>query len=154
MWWEHLTDKQSNLNENGKEQINNLLKQFPPQEIKEAMIISLGYVKPNKDCKYEKTSLEEAFSKIGGICYNRSLNPRRNKETHLINLIKKIHGDDEIVLIEEVVRNLFDELVYLRNTQLQIDIVDKMIFPIVKESDDVYDCLILIETFINEKLVK
>jgi hypothetical protein len=154
MWWEHLTDKQATINEHGKKELGRILEQFDFTSVKDALFISLEKVKPNKDGIYEKLSLEKAFSSIGGICYNRSLNPRINKKNHLINLIKKIHGDQEIDLIEKVVENLFDEMIYIKPIQLQIEVVDKSIFPIVKNADDIFDCLYLIETFIDEKLTK
>lgn len=154
MWWEHLTDKQSLVSDSGKITLGRILEQFDFTQVKEALFISLEKVKPNKDGEYEKSSLEKAFSTIGGICYNRSINPRKNKENHLINLIKKIHGDEEIDLIEKVVENLFDEMIYIKPIQLQIEIVDKSIFPIVKQSEDIFDCLYNIEIFIDEKLTK
>lgn len=153
-WWEELTEYQSHINDNGKKTLEKWLREFSPTLIKEAMTISLEKITKDKNGKYDETDLEKAFSSIGGICYNKSQNPLKSKKTHLINLIKKIHGDKEMELVEMVVENLFKELLPIKTIELQIAIIDQMIFPIVKSSESILECLYDIETFIDEKLVK
>jgi len=152
MTWKKLT--KSEITENGKKYLKKLLRQFNIQQIREGMEIAVSTIKEDTDGKYNTNDLERTFNMLGGICYNRSLNPLENKKLHLSNLIKKIHGNKETKLVEQVVNNLFIELSYISSNELQIEIVDKMIFPIVKDADDMLECLISVETFINEKLCK
>jgi hypothetical protein len=64
--WSQLTDNEYMLNENGRIRLNKLISEFDVEEIYDAMEIAI-----NRYYKGDEDSLENAFSKIGGICYNR-----------------------------------------------------------------------------------
>lgn len=152
--WQKLTLDQFSLGKVEKAHLTKCLKEFSPKQIYEGMKITISTMKVDTDGKYNQEELYKAFLMIGGICYNRSRNPLDSKKIHLTNLIKKIYGNKETILINEVVNNLFEALLFISSQDLQMEIVDKMIFPMVKQADDVLDCLLGIETFINEKLCK
>lgn len=85
-YWAELVDPYS-LNENGRIGMKKLLYQFTTKEVLDAIDIAcnsyLKYVRDskNKDSfELEQESVEYAFSKIGGICYNRRKNNAESKE--------------------------------------------------------------------------
>ena len=64
-YWENLNGR-FDLTDTGKGQVVILLKQFTFQEVLDAMDIAIV-----KYYKGDRRSIEFAFDKIGGICYNR-----------------------------------------------------------------------------------
>lgn len=148
-WWELLCDNQYALNEYGTEKLKSLLKEYSVEEIKLGMsIASESFTKTEN--KIDKESVEESFNKIGGICYNRNLPLLKRKKTHLINLIGKIHGIEYKNHIEDIVDDLFCDMKIIQSENLQLSIVEKLIFPIVKDSSDIVDCLTKLDTFTKE----
>lgn len=148
-WWELLCDNQYALNEYGTEKLKSLLKEYSMEEIKLGMsIASESFTKTEN--KIDKESVEECFNKIGGICYNRNLPLLKRKKTHLINLIGRIHGTEYKNHIEEMVDDLFCNMKIIQSENLQLSIVEKLVFPIVKDSSDIVDCLTKLDTFTNE----
>ena len=85
-YWAEMVDPYC-LNENGRLSMKKLLYRFTTKEVLEAIDIAshsyLKYIKDDKDednYKLDKGSVENAFNKIGGICYNRRKNNAESKE--------------------------------------------------------------------------
>lgn len=85
-YWADIVDPYC-LNENGRLSMKKLLYRFTTKEVLEAIDIAshsyLKYVKDDKsedNYKLDKGSVENAFNKIGGICYNRRKNNAESKE--------------------------------------------------------------------------
>jgi hypothetical protein len=70
-YWDKMTPGLA-INENGKSGIAKMIKRFSVDEITQAMDIAAGYyLRFNEDNKCTHDSVQNAFSKITGICYNK-----------------------------------------------------------------------------------
>lgn len=85
-YWAEVVDPYC-LNDVGRLSMKKILYRFTVKEVLEAIDIAshsyLKYIKDDKDkgnFKLDKQSVENAFSKIGGICYNRRKNNAESEE--------------------------------------------------------------------------
>lgn len=110
-------------------------------------IINAMNISYSKFVEQQYLSLDETFDKIGGICYNQNLNSLEQKKRHLINLIKKIHGDRYSEAITEMADQIMD---LVKHFKLELDLIDGSVFPIVKKSMDIYECIENLDEFKND----
>jgi hypothetical protein len=82
-YWANMVSPFS-LSEYGQLLMKKLLYRFSIKEVLEAIDIAchsyLKYVKHKEEFKLDKNSVDNAFLKIGGICYNRRKNNAESKE--------------------------------------------------------------------------
>lgn len=75
------------LTEHGIEDLKKLLNKFSLKEIMEAMRISVKQYVNLKDDKPTRESVEKAWNKIGGICFNRRLEAKKPYMKELFYII-------------------------------------------------------------------
>lgn len=77
------------LNEKGKSSLVRVLNDYGYDLASECVDISFSnYIRYDNDGEVTKESIEVFLSKIGGIAYNKSLNPLESKIRHVINRVK------------------------------------------------------------------
>lgn len=72
-FWSELLDNTVQLTVSGRRKLDEMIKKFGISDVMEAMRIAVGtYIRHDKEGKPTLESVETAWSKVGGICYNRS----------------------------------------------------------------------------------
>lgn len=69
--WKEVTCDQYHLNDSGRTSAKSLIRQFGISEVMEAMPLSAAAYFKYEDGRITSDSVNKAFNKLGGICYNR-----------------------------------------------------------------------------------